>query len=98
MSSTLKIITLIVVLAVLAYFGYSYFFNSDVTDVIPPENDIVVGQDILALIGQLKKVNIDPSLISSPLFSNLKDFSISLIPEAVGRIDPFASVRPASKK
>ncbi len=48
------------------------------------------GQEILALLADLKKVRLDESIFSDPKFQELQDFSMELNPEPKGRPNPFA--------
>ena len=39
-----------------------------------------------------KSLNLDDSLFKDPIFNNLSDFSIPLIPQEVGRSNPFSPI------
>lgn len=104
-SQSKKIVAALAILALLGG-GYYFFFMESSTPAtststgmptsfdptIPSGDTGIIGQDILALVEQLKKVSVDPSLFTSPLFSNLTDFTISITPEAQGRANPFAAL------
>jgi hypothetical protein len=50
-----------------------------------------VGQDFLSLLLNVKNIKLDDSIFSDPAFINLRDSSITLVPDAViGRPNPFA--------
>lgn len=47
-------------------------------------------QQILEILLALRAVKLDEMLFSNPAFVSLKDFSTQIVPETVGRPDPFA--------
>ena len=47
-------------------------------------------QDLVATLLALRAVKLDGSIFSDPGFQNLKDFSTQIIPEPIGRPNPFA--------
>lgn len=50
------------------------------------------GQELLALLEQLRAIELDETLFADPVFRNLQDFRFELVPEPVGRSDPFAPI------
>lgn len=48
------------------------------------------GQDVVDTLRQLDAVKLDAAIFSEPAFSDLKDFSTQIVPEPVGRPNPFA--------
>lgn len=48
------------------------------------------GREILALLSDIKSVQLDESIFSDPRFQSLQDTSVDLKPEAKGRTNPFA--------
>lgn len=50
------------------------------------------GREILALLADLKKIQLDGSIFDDPKFQELQDFSRELIPEPKGRPNPFAPI------
>ncbi len=48
------------------------------------------GGDLIALLLELKSIKLDTSLLQNSTFLTLQDFSVTLIPEPVGRANPFA--------
>ncbi len=89
-----KILIVLVVLIGLGFLGYNLF--STTGDVATSATDVLaeptVGQDILNLVNDLRTVNIDQKIFSSDLFTNLKDFGVTLYPEPQGRPNPFAVI------
>ncbi len=86
---------MLVVIGILAFFGYQIFFTTPPAAVSvdgTATSTGIVGQDILTLVEKLKVISIDQSIFSSPLFSSLTDFGQTLVPESVGRSNPFAAL------
>ncbi|MBI5003554.1 hypothetical protein HZC00_00455 [Candidatus Kaiserbacteria bacterium] len=54
-------------------------------------------QQILEILLALRAVKLDDSIFSNNAFISLKDFSTQVVPEPVGRPDPFAPLMDASK-
>ncbi|MCX6702236.1 MAG: hypothetical protein NTX96_03540 [Candidatus Zambryskibacteria bacterium] len=91
---TQKILIAMIVLLLLGFLGYKMFTKETVVleNTIVPSNTEIVGQDILSLVEELKAISIDQDFFSNPLFSNLKDFTQTIFPEARGRVNPFAVI------
>lgn len=49
-----------------------------------------VDNELIALLLELKALKLDDSIFANPAFQSLQDFSQELIPEPVGRDNPFA--------
>lgn len=47
-------------------------------------------QELVSTLLALRAVKLDGTIFSEPAFLNLKDFSTQIIPETVGRPNPFA--------
>jgi len=47
-------------------------------------------QDVVDTLLQLRAVKLDGAIFTEPAFQTLKDFSTQIVPEPVGRPDPFA--------
>jgi hypothetical protein len=58
--------------------------TSEIVDDSGPDKDLV------ATLLALRAVRLDASLFSDPAFVSLKDFSTEIVPEPVGRPNPFA--------
>ena len=85
---------MILALVLVLVFGYLiyYFVSSDegsVSEVVFQPTYQAVGSDILEAADKLRTVSIESSLFAATLFTNLKDFSVSLLPENQGRVNPF---------
>ncbi len=93
--NTQKMFIIAIVLFFLGVVGYKLFTATPEAPVavdISTSNTEIAGQDILTLVEKLKTISIDEGLFSSSLFNNLKDYSLELIPELPGRINPFALI------
>ncbi|MFA5889242.1 MAG: hypothetical protein WCW47_03535 [Candidatus Paceibacterota bacterium] len=92
---TQKIFIIAIVLLLLVFFGYRAFTKEP--EILVDESTVlsdteIAGKDILILVEKLKAISIDQNLFSSPMFSNLRDFSQIIFPEAKGRTNPFATI------
>ena len=73
----------------------------------PVENDLVstptsvsgpsVDQGIVSTLLALRAVKLDGTMFKDPAFILLKDFSTEIIPEPVGRTNPFAPLSAQSR-
>lgn len=73
-------------------FGKSGPDLSLLTSETPSAGVGVVGEDVLDLLQTLRSIKLDGSLFEDPAFRSLEDFSQELVPEPVGRENPFAPV------
>jgi|CXWL01.1.fsa_nt_gi hypothetical protein len=75
-------------------FYYFFLFNTDIGSALTtdgtPASQVEVS--FIALIGKIDPITFDTTIFSDPRFTELKDIRTTIIPEAVGRKDPFASV------
>ena len=83
------IIFLAIVLAL--FLGYQYFF-ADETGAVVEVTALNSGadQELVALLFELKGIQLDDSIFTDPVFQSLNDFGRDLVPEPVGRKNPFA--------
>lgn len=86
----------IIIVVVLLVGGFGYYLMSGSSS---PSNSLLsareaggVGAQELALLNQIKLVSIDSTFFESAAFKSLKDFSVEIRKENVGRPNPFASV------
>jgi hypothetical protein len=90
------------VVVVAAFIGYSYFFTGKEEPVL--EKQAVTGiknpvdQELIALLLQLRGIKLDDGIFSDPVFLSLQDFSQELVPEPVGRVNPFSAYGAGSDK
>lgn len=90
-----KIILIVVVLiiAAFAWFGMTeqgpssgLLVNESRTDSSPLE------QDILRTLLDMRSIELNSALFENPAFMSLRDFGREIVPEPVGRTNPFAPV------
>lgn len=86
-------IFIIVVLVIAAFLVYSFFFTGKSDSVLSQSAgnaSASVDNELIALLLELKALKLDDSIFSIPTFQSLQDFSQALVPEPVGRQNPFA--------
>ncbi len=84
-------------LAVIVIIGAWFFLGGEPA---PQENGLVTEtftspateeeRDLVATLLQLKAVELNAAIFSNPAFQSLKDFGSQIVPEPVGRPNPFA--------
>lgn len=55
-------------------------------------NSNAPGEQLVSTLLTLRAVTLSGTIFSDPVFQSLKDFSTQIVPEPVGRTDPFAPV------
>jgi len=87
-----KIIIFVVALLVAAGIWIGLSSSSSSSSLLSTESvgDNGPDQDLVATLLALRSVKLDGSLFSDPGFENLKDFSTAIVPEPIGRPNPFA--------
>lgn len=50
-------------------------------------------RDLVATLLQLRSVSLEGSIFSDPAFQSLQDFGSNIVPEPVGRANPFAPLQ-----
>jgi hypothetical protein len=86
---------LVLVIVALAFIAYTIFANRQPEAVLTTTETSELSapdQDLIALLLELKSISLDNSLFTSPAFASLQDFSQELIPEPVGRPNPFEAL------
>lgn len=92
-----KNIIIIVAVIGLAFVVYTFLFGGEKgaalssQDVNPSQT--AVEQELIALLLELRSIKLDVSLFDSEEFISLQDFSQELVPEPVGRTNPFAPLQ-----
>lgn len=88
--NTLLLLLLAALIAGGAWFGLGGGGESD--DLLNTE--VVAGgnSDIVATLLALRSVSLDSSIFSDPSFTILRDFGTQILPEPVGRPNPFAPI------
>jgi hypothetical protein len=88
-----RTLILAVIIIAIAFFAYSYFFAGERQPILSEQAPAVgtpVDQDLIALLLQLKSIRLDTAIFNDPAFRSLQDFSQALVPEPIGRTNPFA--------
>ncbi len=88
-----KNILTILVVVIAAFIAYSFFFGGAPEAVLSsdvPSEQVAVDHELIALLLELKGIRLDDSIFADPVFMSLQDFSQELVPEPVGRDNPFA--------
>ncbi|MCH7529730.1 hypothetical protein IIB50_01280 [Patescibacteria group bacterium] len=93
-----NILFILLTLAV-AFAIYSYFFTGDrsttsllVSEQINTGGESSVERELLVLLLELRSVELTGNIFDSLSFKSLTDFGQELIPEPVGRPNPFAPI------
>ncbi|MEK9184661.1 MAG: hypothetical protein AAB866_00660 [Patescibacteria group bacterium] len=96
----LPVIILVVVLGIIGYFYISSRGNSGdlLVQVDKTASDQVVGKDLLIALNRLNAITLDDSLFRDAVFATLNDFSVEIVPQAVGRNNPFSPLNVVIKK
>jgi len=97
MSSIIKIVIIVFILAGVGFFGYNYLTRTskNSTDILLTQtsaNTSRMGGEVLVALNQLRTLKLDGSVFQDKVFLSLQDFSKPLIPEPVGRINPFSPI------
>ncbi len=100
---TIAIIVIIILVALLAYFYYegnAPVSNSSLETTAASADAQAVGGRVLSLLNQIRSLKIDTSVFKDPSYQTLRDYSVQIPQEDVGRPNPFAplpgSAAPAS--
>lgn len=91
-----KNIILGLIAVVLLFVGYVVLFGGEDDGAAltseSPSGESAVGSDLLTLLLELNSLELNATIFENPLFQQLQDFSQELVPEPVGRNNPFAPV------
>jgi len=94
-----KNIALVIIIAVVVFFLYSIFFTGDgsTDSLLTSESggraeEAVVGKEFLAVLLEIRSLDLDESLFSDKPFLLLRDFSQEVEPQPTGRSNPFAVI------
>ncbi|MEK7606351.1 MAG: hypothetical protein AAB458_02040 [Patescibacteria group bacterium] len=90
-----KLLILAGIVAV-GFVGYALFSGNELPEGLTSESvyDIPAeeGGDLLAILEELRTINLDTSILQDTTFLTLEDFSVTLTAEPVGRPNPFAPI------
>ena len=91
--STIISIVLIVAVALVAYFYYESTItvsNSGLESTSGTSDAQAAGMRVLNLLSQIRSLKIDTSVFKDPAYLSLRDYSVAIPQENVGRPNPFA--------
>lgn len=88
------VIVVIVIIAAIVYFYYegSAGPDSSALSLEAGGNADVVGAQVLGLLNQIQSLKIDRSFFTDPAYQTLRDYSVAIPPQNVGRPNPFAPI------
>jgi hypothetical protein len=91
-----------VVLVGLAIAGLSWFALSqegEPATLLTTESTVDAGGDaeLVSTLIALRAVKLEGTIFSDPAFASLKDYSTQIVPEAIGRPNPFAPLNHSSQ-
>ena len=95
-SSSKKPIVTIIIIIVVAAMVYFYFSGdpvdttSSIEDPSVTSETLVAGSQILALLNQISVIDIETSIFNTPVYRSLVDHTVTVLPQNVGRPNPFA--------
>lgn len=97
MSSLLKNILFALALAVILWLGYRIFFAADDVSRTALNAGVVTQasldtQAFLRTLQQLRDIEFNEQIFSDPRFQSFIDYRQAIIPEPVGRLNPFAPI------
>ena len=90
----LKIIGIVVLLAGVAWYVLSSSDTNTSSDsLVTTETSVTINdidQDVVVTLLKLRAIQLSNGIFSDASFTSLKDFSVPIVPEPIGRPDPFA--------
>jgi hypothetical protein len=95
----LILIVVAIIIAGIAWYalsGGTPSSSSDLTSAAPTASANPADQDLVNTLLTLRTVQLDGTIFTDPAFMSLKDFSTQIVPEPVGRTDPFAPLSAAA--
>ena len=86
-------IIIIALLVVLGFIAYSYLgVGKSAAPLTASPATTPVEEQLIALLLELKSIKLDAAIFANASFQSLSDFSQTLVPEPVGRTNPFAPI------
>jgi hypothetical protein len=91
---------IVILILVLVGIGIWYITSSSGTPepTLTNAGDSLQGEDqeLVQTLLRLRSITLDGAIFQNPIFVNLKDFTVQIQPEPVGRPDPFARLSGGS--
>lgn len=97
MTTSIKIVIGVLAVAAIAFLYVTYFAAPpapppDILAKEVPDGESAAGREVLNLLNSLNSVSFETNFFASKEFLSLEDFSVSLSPRDVGRLNPFAPI------
>ena len=85
------VIAIALVVAIMVWYGLSSSADTS-SSLLSTQSveDSGPDKDLVATLLALRAVKLDAALFTEPAFTSLKDFSTQIVPEPIGRPNPFA--------
>ncbi|MBL4644611.1 MAG: hypothetical protein JKX80_01965 [Candidatus Pacebacteria bacterium] len=88
-----KVVLVIVILIIIAFVWFGFLSErKPTTSLLTSEtrsDDSAAEQEILRLLLDMRSIRLDDTIFKNPAFTSLRDFGRDIIPEPVGRTNPF---------
>lgn len=87
----------LVAVSALGLYSYMTFYAPSNEPLLATADETApVSQELLAVLGSVYSIKLDPAIFSDPVFVSLSDFGTIIPPENIGRRNPFEPVGGAS--
>ncbi|MFA6430548.1 MAG: hypothetical protein WC229_01495 [Candidatus Paceibacterota bacterium] len=89
-------ILIVVIVVIVGFFVFNYFKNSSVdnsgSSIVAEQRvtEFAGAREILSLLNRMSNVKLDDSIFNDSSFKSLKDTTVVLVGQPVGRNNPFA--------
>ncbi len=86
------LIVVIIVIALLVWYSMSNQSDSSSDRILSTTSSehLVDDRELLQILTNMEKIRLDGRIFESDVYLSLQDFSRSIVPEPIGRPDPFA--------
>ncbi len=90
----LKVVIIVLVIAILGFAAFFYFKGGEESTSLTSEapSSSSRGQNIIRTLNILEALTLSDSIYNRPDLKSLKDFSVAVEREPVGRANPFAPI------
>ena len=89
------LVIVVIIIALLAFYGMSGGGSSSalLSAKSPATDTSVNDRELLQLLTDMRNIHLEGHIFESTAYTSLQDFGRSIIPEPVGRQDPFAPLQ-----
>jgi hypothetical protein len=91
-----KVILIVLVVIIVGFAWFGLADQQPTTSLLANESrgdNSVAEQEILRLLLDMRSIRLDSSIFENPAFGSLRDFGRDIVPEPVGRTNPFAPTK-----